>query len=314
MSKQISNRTMRRAAEHAARKAAARQAKLQATEQAQAAAAEPQVQPQVMSAAAGAAAPSIPNIDFEPETPRNISEAQLNANRANAQKSTGPVTHEGRAKSSLNAVKTGLTGQTVLLSTDDAEAYQSHLDRHFKRYSPATEEEQTLVQMIADAEWRLLRIPGLEAGIYAIGSRKLADMHPEETDPNAREALIRSEVFLAYRRDLSNLALQERRLRNQQKSDLEKLKALQEERLEKKNEKGKIQVRMLDAIRAMYNFRAFYKTKTFDPAAFGFEFSLAEIEYCDQVLQSAHNNGKTLPSVKDLLDNLRSGQTRSQAA
>jgi len=57
-----------------------------------------------------------------------ISEAQLAANRANAQHSSGPTSSEGKAKSSMNAVKTRLTGRTVLLTTDDALIYQQHLD------------------------------------------------------------------------------------------------------------------------------------------------------------------------------------------
>lgn len=51
-------------------------------------------------------------------TPKTtVSERRLAANRANTQLSTGPRTPEGKAKSSLNAVKTGLAGRTVLLST-----------------------------------------------------------------------------------------------------------------------------------------------------------------------------------------------------
>jgi len=92
-----------------------------------------------------------------------ISEAQLAANRANAEKSTGPVTDERKAKSSMNAVKTGLTGRTVLLPSDDALIYQQRLDRHFSELSPATDRERALVQIVADAEWRLLRIHPLEA-------------------------------------------------------------------------------------------------------------------------------------------------------
>ena len=49
------------------------------------------------------------------QTPE-LSEARLAANRENAQKSTGPKTPEGKAKSSLNAVKCGLTGNTVLFA------------------------------------------------------------------------------------------------------------------------------------------------------------------------------------------------------
>ena len=89
---------------------------------------------------------------------KETSEARRNANRANAQHSTGPRTEEGKAKSSMNAVKTGLTGRTVLLPTDDIHAYYDHLDRHFAEFSPATDKEKALTQTIADTEWRLLRI------------------------------------------------------------------------------------------------------------------------------------------------------------
>jgi hypothetical protein len=50
---------------------------------------------------------------------------QIAANQKNAQLSTGPTSTEGRAKSSLNAVKTGLTGRTVLLPGGDAAAYEA---------------------------------------------------------------------------------------------------------------------------------------------------------------------------------------------
>jgi hypothetical protein len=143
-----------------------------------------------------------------------ISDARLDANRANAQFSTGPKTEEGKAKSSMNAVKTGLTGRSVLLTSDDAIIYQQHLDRNFSEFSPVTDREKTLVQTIADAEWRLLRITPLEAGIYAIGRLELANEFAAFADSDNREALIQGKIFITYRRDLTNLALQERRLRS----------------------------------------------------------------------------------------------------
>lgn len=305
----MSDRAIRRAAERVAKKALKQEQKNQATATTEA--------NKTMAAAAGAS--SSPNVDFAEEdetaSPRPpLSDAQLNANRANAQKSTGPTTEAGRAKSSLNAIKTGLTGQTVLLPTDDAIAYQAHLGRHFTRYTPANDEEHTLVQMIADSEFRILRIPGLETSIYAIGRKKLAGLHPDELDPAVRETLIRGEILLAYRRDLTNLALQERRLRNQHKSDLEKLIALQKERKEqeKKNDKGAIQKQMLEAIRIMRLCRE-YKKK-FDPEQNGFEFSIPEIEHCQQAFQQAHNSKQPQPFAKDLLAAFRNVQKESQAA
>ena len=162
-----------------------------------------------------------------------LSDARLDANRANAQFSTGPRTEEGKAKSSMNAVKTGLTGRTVLLSSDDAVIYQQHLDRNFAEFAPATDKEKALVQSIADFEWRLLRITPLEAGIYAVGRRKLADQFADEPNPANREDLITAEIFMTYRRDFTNLALQERRLRNQRKADIAELTQLQKDRAEK---------------------------------------------------------------------------------
>ena len=94
------------------------------------------------------------------------SEAQITANRANAQLSTGPITEAGKAKSSHNAVKTGLTGRTILLPTDDREVYLQHVARFFTKYQPVTEDEKALTQSVADTEWRLVRIPSLESGIY----------------------------------------------------------------------------------------------------------------------------------------------------
>jgi hypothetical protein len=200
----------------------------------------------------------------------NSSPARLEANRANAQLSTGPATPEGKAKSSLNAVKTGLTARAVLLSPEDAIAYQQHLDRHFTRYAPATDDEKSLVQSIADTEWRLLRIAPLEAGIYALGRRKLAHFFEDEQDPAAREALIQAEVFIAYRKDLGNLALQERRLRNQRAADVAQLMSLQKERLDKRAQDFKRAEKLYKSAQSL--------GIPFDPAYFGFVFSVQEIE------------------------------------
>ena len=155
-----------------------------------------------------------------------LSEPQLAANRANALHSTGPVTDEGKAKSSMNAVKTGLTGRTGLLPTDDAAIYQQHLDRHSSEFSPATDRERALVQLIADAEWRLLRIHPLEASLWALGRL-------EFSHDFADESLLQGKIYLTYEKDFTNLALQERRLTNHRKTHLAELQQFKQERIEK---------------------------------------------------------------------------------
>src|SRR4051812_3792190 len=121
--------------------------------------------------------------------PQTICPRRLAANQANAQLSTGPKTSAGKAVSSLNAVKTGLTGRTVLLPSEDAVQYQAHVARFQKGLQPVGERETELVQSLADTQWRLNRIPGLEFGLFAIGRKRYADLFEEETDEQIRAAL-----------------------------------------------------------------------------------------------------------------------------
>src|SRR5438270_12722985 len=116
--------------------------------------------------------PSSANEAASLSEPKN--QNRIAANQRNAQLSTGPTSETGKAKSSLNAVKTGLTGRTVLLPGDDAEAYQTHIDSFFHRWDPVGDGERNLAQSLADTEWRLLGIPALEMGIYALGRLEFA--------------------------------------------------------------------------------------------------------------------------------------------
>src|SRR3954453_23524949 len=132
--------------------------------------------------------------------------AQIAANQKNSQLSTGPTSEAGKANSSVNAVKTGLTGRTVLLPTEDAVLYEAHVSEFMKSRAPVGDDERNLVQSLADTEWRLLRIPALEMGVYAVGRLEFAELFSNE-DPAARKHLIEAKVFLAYQRQLNNLSI-----------------------------------------------------------------------------------------------------------
>ncbi len=199
-----------------------------------------------------------------------ISPAQLAANRANAQLSTGPASSQGKAKSCLNAVKTGLTGRTVLLPGDDAALYEAHVSGFMNHYQPATENERNLVQSLADTEWRLQRIPALEMSIYALGRLEFAELFPQE-DAAVRKQLIEAKVFLAYQRQLNNLSIQESRLRRQREKDAAALRELQENR--KRQEKSRLENAARQYIQAVHQGRQ----NQWKPDHFGFEFSLARI-------------------------------------
>ena len=196
--------------------------------------------------------------------------AQFAANLANAQASTGPISEEGKKRSSLNALKTGLTGRTVLMPGDDAKAYQDHVCRFIDEFEPANAGEEELVQSLADTRWRLLRIPALEANIYALGQLEFAEKFSIEAGPVAA-GLIQAHTFLTYQKQFNNLAIQEARLCRRFDKEMAELKQLQAERFDR-------QRRELDEAARFY-LAAKRESKPFDPAEFGFDFSIEEIEH-----------------------------------
>jgi flagellar biosynthesis GTPase FlhF len=172
------------------------------------------------------------------DTPETAcSERRLAANRANAQLSTGPRTEVGKAISSLNAVKTGLCGRALLLADDEeAEAYRAHVARVRAWWAPANIEEHALVQSLADTQWRLESIPGLESALYARARLRGEPLltHP---DPTVGRLLLNAQAEVAEARALKNLRLHERRLRRQFEQDKAELNQLRKERFEQEAHK-----------------------------------------------------------------------------
>ncbi len=89
--------------------------------------------------------------------------AQTTANQANALRSTGPVTPQGKAASSRNATRHGLTASFCVLPHENADEFQELADALESEFSPTGEHETFLVREMARARWRLLRIERLEA-------------------------------------------------------------------------------------------------------------------------------------------------------
>jgi hypothetical protein len=194
-----------------------------------------------------------------------LSPARVIANQANAQLSTGPRTPEGKAKVSLNAVKTALTGVTVLLPTDDAVQYEQFVARYLKRFKPVGVEEETLVQLITDSLWRMLRIPSLEAAIWAKGLLEFADAFDHRPEAE-RPALIRAEILLKYEKQFKNLHIQEQRLASRRAKELIELSRLQEARIVAEQESAKNAAKTTPKV-----------IPSTVPAHVGFEFSTVEM-------------------------------------
>ncbi len=166
------------------------------------------------------------------ELASSSSECRLVANRANAQLSTRPRTAEGKAVSSLNAVKTGLCGRAVLLADEEeARAYREHVERVTTWWNPDNVEEHALVQALADTQWRLESIPGLESALYA-QARLRGQPLLQHSDPTTQRLLFDAQTEVAEAKALKNLRLHERRLRRQYEKDKAELNELRKERFE----------------------------------------------------------------------------------
>jgi hypothetical protein len=94
---------------------------------------------------------------------------QIEANRRNAAKSTGPITKEGKQRSRCNAVRHGLTAETVVQYLEDSEDYKAFelaVTADFAR----TTVERELVLRLASLLWRLRRATAIETGVLQIQS------------------------------------------------------------------------------------------------------------------------------------------------
>ena len=82
---------------------------------------------------------------------------QIEANRRNAQLSTGPVTEEGKKRSRQNAVRHGLTAETVIDALEDAEDYAAFEMAVTADYDAQTAVKCELVLRPVSVLWRLRR-------------------------------------------------------------------------------------------------------------------------------------------------------------
>jgi len=113
---------------------------------------------------------------------------QIEANRRNARKSTGPITEEGKRRSRCNAVRHGLTAETVIGALEDAEDYKAFEVAIIADYDAQSAVEQELVLRLASLLWRLRRATTMETGLFEIQAEHLIEFgRARQVRPNSRE-------------------------------------------------------------------------------------------------------------------------------
>ncbi len=100
--------------------------------------------------------------------------AQIEANRRNAQKSTGPSTQQGKAAASLNALRHGLRSRSAVLPGEDSAELDDLVARLRAEFSPATLTEDILLDQMAVAYWKLGRAQRIENEVFRVRSEKSA--------------------------------------------------------------------------------------------------------------------------------------------
>ena len=119
-------------------------------------------------------------------------QSQIDANRRNAQKSTGPTTPEGRAAVRHNALKHGLTAEILIPSMEEQPEFDRLCDAFETEYQPVGPTEESLLENLAAAKWRLSRARKAETGFFL---KRSLDLEHESQDyrelpANGRLALI----------------------------------------------------------------------------------------------------------------------------
>jgi hypothetical protein len=177
-----------------------------------------------------------------------MTEAQLIANRANAQFSTGPRTEEGKNRSSLNAFRHGLTGQIVIHTPEDRQAFQKHCDEIRESLAPVGALETTLAQSIAEDYWRLNRARALENAVFTLGLQKNS-YDDGDPNPEVETALALGRTWTQQNRSLQLLTTYEQRIRRSIEKNTVELRTLQAARkaaIEQAEEKARLLVQLAE--------------------------------------------------------------------
>ncbi len=171
--------------------------------------------------------------------------AQINANKENSKKSTGPKTPEGKAAVSQNAVKHGLFGHEAVINGEDREQFDLYRDALMADVCPVGATESMLAERFINLSWRLRRTERMQNQAidemiaelapspleWYANSMVLPHMRSNERKfrvPEPKLALGRvAKKDCAFNRVLDRLMMYERRIESSMLRTMHELKKLQ---------------------------------------------------------------------------------------
>jgi hypothetical protein len=139
------------------------------------------------------------------------SEAQINANRINAQSSTGPSTPTGRKKVAMNALKHNFCGQTCIILDHEIEDYGRHFESFRKEFRPVGPSEEFLVQSLSELTWTTQQIRAAAASKMSLGGNRLDPRSEAAPTPEISDAIAKAANLSEILPNLNTLGIYEAR-------------------------------------------------------------------------------------------------------
>ena len=132
---------------------------------------------------------------------------QMEANRRNAQKSTGPTSVTGKATSSMNALRTGIHAKSLVLPTEKLADLQQLIDEYYQSHHPASPEARVMLDDLTRCEWTLRRLSAAETQLFEYAHQEA--FREEDQFPLGQSCMDKHKAFgqLQWRIDSTRRAL-----------------------------------------------------------------------------------------------------------
>jgi hypothetical protein len=128
---------------------------------------------------------------------------QIDANRKNAAKSTGPRSAEGKARSSSNALKSGVYAEAEIIAGEDPAALEALTAEYVQRFHPTTPEERHFVDTVVRDDWRLRRLARAESQLWEYTMRHTPFFDKEH--PLGHVVTVADETFARLQRRINDV-------------------------------------------------------------------------------------------------------------
>ena len=136
------------------------------------------------------------------------SPSQIEANRRNALMSTGPKTEAGKSRSRRNAIRHGLTAETVIEVLEDPEEYKAFEMSVTADFDAQTAVERELVLRLASLLWRLRRATAIETGLLQIQAEIVREVSQTRTQSQVPDRVLEAIVRFGNGASIQSDAMQ----------------------------------------------------------------------------------------------------------